>query len=213
MTAILSTFKLDGPHQRTGLPTFTYPTHPAHTQDASSVASSSSRNPHDLPTFPPSQTEPSEPILYLPPLLSSLPHQLASHSYSYSASTSRTSLKTETHLPNIDPASLSLHKALHNFRPMNNLYAITEYAEAFNWHELRLPEYEEREWYIVVFRSKRREGSDGGELYSADKLAHEEAVKNGGVRISFLVKLMQYRTELTHSSSCTGMEYPILTQA
>ena len=36
------------------------------------------------------------------------------------------------------------------------------YAEAFNWDELELPADEEREWYCVAFRSKRKEGSDSG---------------------------------------------------
>jgi hypothetical protein len=34
------------------------------------------------------------------------------------------------------------------------------YADAFNWAEMSLPEEEEREWYCVVFRSKRKAGSD-----------------------------------------------------
>lgn len=71
-------------------------------------------------------------------------------------------LKTETHLPDIDPASLYLHKALHYFRPVTTEYAETPYEAAFNWDELRLPDEAEREWYAVVFRSKRKEGSDGG---------------------------------------------------
>jgi hypothetical protein len=37
----------------------------------------------------------------------------------------------------------------------------TPYGEAFNWDQLVLPEHEEREWYCVVFRSKRKAGSDG----------------------------------------------------
>lgn len=70
-----------------------------------------------------------------------------------------------------------------------------------------LPLEEEREWYCVAFRSKRKDGSDGGRkcphlskvgdmrslrlhniaLYDADKLAHEEAVRNGGVSTSQIV--------------------------
>jgi hypothetical protein len=55
---------------------------------------------------------------------------------------------------------LSLHKALHHFKPSSPDYAITAYDQAFNWSELRLPKDEEREWYCVVFRSKRKAGSD-----------------------------------------------------
>ena len=71
-------------------------------------------------------------------------------------------MHTTTRLPDIDPASLSLHKALHGFSPATERYADTAYAEAFNWDELELPEDEEREWYCVAFRSKRKEGSDSG---------------------------------------------------
>jgi hypothetical protein len=70
-------------------------------------------------------------------------------------------LTTETRLPDIDPVSLSLHKALHHFRPLSSDYASTPYADAFNWHELELPIDEEREWYCVAFVSKRKDGSNG----------------------------------------------------
>jgi len=73
-----------------------------------------------------------------------------------------------------------LHKALHYFKPFPN-YGSVPYAEAFNWDDLELPEDEEREWYVVAFRSRRKNGSDGPSLYEADRLAHEEAVVNGGV--------------------------------
>lgn len=73
----------------------------------------------------------------------------------------KSSVLTTARLPNIDPTSVSLHKALHRFRPLTSDYAITDYAQAFNWAELKLPKDEEREWYCVVFRSKRSPGSDG----------------------------------------------------
>ena len=56
----------------------------------------------------------------------------------------------------------ALHHALHAFRPASGEYSKLPYPEAFNWDELELPEDEEREWYCVAFRSKRKEGSDGG---------------------------------------------------
>ena len=128
----------------------------------------STNDPHHLPVFDGTTlTAPSAPILYLPPLLSSLPTKYESHfPLVPPANTERPPFKnTETRLPDIDPASLSLHKALHNFRPITTEYALTPYAEAFNWDELHLPEDSEREWYCVVFRSKRKEGSDGGREY------------------------------------------------
>ncbi|KAI0266759.1 hypothetical protein BC834DRAFT_873394 [Gloeopeniophorella convolvens] len=140
----------------------------------------SPRDPHSLPVFSDrTLTHPAKPILYLPPLLSSLPHQYPVHTPS--VSTGVTPKTTETRLPDIDPASLSLHKALHHFVPVTEKYAGASYAEAFNWHELDLPEDEEREWYCVAFRSIRKPGSETGPLYEADKLAHEEAIRNGGL--------------------------------
>lgn len=180
--------------------TFTFPPHPSELRKAGQPPAvhlqTTERDPHNLPTFD-SNGEPTSPILYLPPLLSSLPHTILD-----SVSLGPTSaLSTDTHLPDIDPASLSLHKALHHFRPVSDAYADLPYADGFNWGDLELPEKEEREWYIVAFRSKRRDGSDGGRqffsfcfaflmadmlfrmaaLYEADKLAHEEAVHNGGL--------------------------------
>ncbi|KAI5889672.1 uncharacterized protein SCHCODRAFT_01100509 [Schizophyllum commune H4-8] len=136
----------------------------------------SSRDPHALPSF---DEEFREPVLYLPPLLSSLPERF--ESTVIETVEGQAPLTTETRLPDIDPASLSLHKALHRFRPLHRKYASTPYAESFNWDELKLPEDEEREWYCVAFRSKRKDGSDGTPLYEADRKAHEEAVKNGGL--------------------------------
>ncbi|KAF8507467.1 hypothetical protein BU17DRAFT_57437 [Hysterangium stoloniferum] len=137
---------------------------------------SSIDDPHQLPNF---ETPGSSPILYLPPLLSSLP---ASYPVPQLVKPLRQfPLATETRLPDIDPASLFLHRALHHFRPVDDKYAARPYDEAFNWDELELPEDEEREWYCVAFRSLRKDGSDGHPLYEADKLAHEEAVQNGGL--------------------------------
>ncbi|KIJ67720.1 hypothetical protein HYDPIDRAFT_83984 [Hydnomerulius pinastri MD-312] len=136
------------------------------------------RDPHDFPAFDSqSLVKPASAVLYLPPLLSSLPRGLRAPPIP----SERPPLITETRLPNIDPVSLSLHKALHHFHPLGDDYAGLSYPQAFNWSELELPEEEEREWYGVVFRSKRKPGSDSGPLYEADKKAHEEAVSNGGL--------------------------------
>jgi hypothetical protein len=116
------------------------------------------RDPHELPTFNVGNfVNPASAILYLPPLLSSLPHELGIIS---DTPQERRPMLTKTHLPDIDPVSLSLHKALHHFRPATPDYAGATYEEAFNWSELELPEDEEREWYCVVFRSKRLPKSD-----------------------------------------------------
>jgi len=145
--------------------------------------SPSSTAEHSDPHLPPSchsnAIHPQPPILYLPPFLSSLPEHI-----DIGKSLVQTPFRpivTETRLPDIDDASLSLHKALHTFRPLTSRYANTSYKEAFNWSELSLPRNDEREWYCVAFRSKRRSGSDSKALYDADKNAHEEAIQAGGL--------------------------------
>ncbi|KAJ7647345.1 hypothetical protein FB45DRAFT_196451 [Roridomyces roridus] len=140
--------------------------HPPH------LAGYQPEDPHNEPDF---STTSSAPILYLPPLLSSLPVSFVAQG------ASGYPVMTPTRLPNIDPASLSLHRALHHFKPSSENYAETPYDEAFNWDELALPADQEREWYCVVFRSKRKAGSDASSLYEADRKAHEEAIHNGGL--------------------------------
>ncbi|TFY78482.1 hypothetical protein EWM64_g5532, partial [Hericium alpestre] len=153
---------------------------PSPASSSAQATASSLHDPHKLPSFDStSLTSPSQPILYLPPLLSSLPPKYPPHVHA--PSSTRAPKTTQTHLPDIDPASLALHKALHNFGPVTERYAHAPYAEAFNWDELELPEDEEREWYCVAFRSIRKAGSEAGPLYEADKLAHEEAIQNGGL--------------------------------
>lgn len=133
-------------------------------QNGSQTDAHTEHDPHHLPEFDgTSLTTPSRPILYLPPLLSKLP---SGYTHQHESSGKFQPLSTETHLPDIDPASLSLHKALHKFQPVTDEYAETPYEEAFNWGELELPLDTEREWYAVVFRSKRKEGSDGGRKHS-----------------------------------------------
>jgi hypothetical protein len=115
---------------------------------------------HDPPAF--DETHGEEEILYLPPLLSSLPHSHLNTSESDQKKEKNVPLRTETHLPSIDPVSLSLHRALHKFKPIDTYYASEPYSEAFNWVDLDLPLDEEREWYCVAFRSRRKTGSDSG---------------------------------------------------
>lgn len=129
---------------------------------------------------PTKSTEPLE-MLHLPPFLSLLP----SHHSSPNLSTIDVAY-TSSSLPTITPLSLSLHQALHRFRPITPNYAIVAYADSFNWSELKLENLteeqiaKEREWYIVAFRSKRRKGfseEEREELYTADREAHEEAIQ------------------------------------
>ena len=111
--------------------TFTIPDHA--TELESRANHDPLRNPHHLPTF---ESGASGPILYLPPLLSSLPASYPSPQKPLH----NPPVITQTRLPDIDPASLSLHRALHHFRPQDDQYAARPYSEAFKWDELELPE-------------------------------------------------------------------------
>lgn len=150
------------------IPKFSAPAHPSlqllqklHVEKLSPPLVDPERDPHEQPVFTQEAlAHPVQPILYLPPLISSLPQ--ASSTLPHNDDDGQPLvLTTETRLPNIDPVSLSLHRALHHFRPLNAEYARTSYRDAFNWSELRLPAHEEREWYCVAFRSRRKEGSNG----------------------------------------------------
>jgi hypothetical protein len=109
---------------------------------------------------------------------------------------------TNNRLPCLDPVSLNLHRALHAFRNVDDKYALDTkpYEQAFNWDEIATQMHpdDEREWYIVAFRSWRRPDRPGARksavlfakrcllnassaLYHADREAHEEAVQAGGL--------------------------------
>ncbi|EOQ99896.1 hypothetical protein J056_001438 [Wallemia ichthyophaga EXF-994] len=75
----------------------------------------------------------------------------------------------------IDEASKLLSRALASFKHVTDDYATLPYEVSFNWDEIELPEDLEKEYYCVVFRSKRKADVDP-DLYTADRLAHEEAV-------------------------------------
>ena len=149
-------------------PTFSTPDHPSikflEKQRKEIVKSHpppyAQHDPHNQPVFTADTL--THPILYLPPLISSLPKLFESAPIP----SDRPPMITETRLPDIDPVSLSLHKALHYFQPHDDKYASRSYADAFNWSGLELPIDEEREWYCVAFRSKRKEGSDGTRAYT-----------------------------------------------
>ena len=160
---------------------FAHPPHPGSAiSPLSQPEDTTGRDPHDIPVFN-SQLSFDEPVLYLPPLLSSLPERYLIESQTYSQNPQFPPLSTETRLPDIDPVSLSLHKALHHFKPTTSSYADIPYEEAFNWSELKLPKEEEREWYCVVFRSQRRVGSDGTCEWNKRKY-HKDSVSNNSIQ-------------------------------
>lgn len=88
---------------------------------------------HHLP--PVSSSIPEDPILYLPPLLSPLPDH-ARHEHRHDGPSEEELSNFDTRLPDIDPASLVLHQALHQFHPIDEQYAKRKYSKAFNWEEL-----------------------------------------------------------------------------
>ncbi|WWC70422.1 uncharacterized protein I206_104373 [Kwoniella pini CBS 10737] len=176
------------------------PSPPATRRGSNSSLTTSNVDAHTVTahhSLPPTTDEIStDPILYLPPLLSPLPeshihrHDDDGNQFSQEKKdeTTKVLIKVvealkgfETRLPDIDPASLALHQSLHHFKPWDEDYASTPYNEAFNWSSLSLPKAVEREWYCVVFRSRRKPESSNLSLYKADREAHEEAVKNGGL--------------------------------
>jgi hypothetical protein len=83
---------------------------------------------------------PLDPVLYLPPLLSPLPTSIRHGGQGQRIkTTSHADLEFATRLPDIDPASLALHQTLHNFRPLDETYSITDYDQAFNWADIVCP--------------------------------------------------------------------------
>lgn len=135
------------------------------TEDKVVSLTTEERAAHELPRF--EGADPTAPILYLPPLLSALPKTYHGEVVPESSASSSSSDSdddhshahahnyTETHLPSIDPVSLSLHRALHKFRPLDDRYANVPYGQAFNWAKLDLPLEEEREWLVLGLPATR----------------------------------------------------------
>ncbi|SJX64717.1 uncharacterized protein SRS1_15534 [Sporisorium reilianum f. sp. reilianum] len=60
--------------------------------------------------------------------------------------------------------------------------ALAQLRTSFNWSALpALPAAEQRSWYGVLFLSVRQPGSESTSFYEADRLAHEEATRSGGL--------------------------------
>lgn len=112
-------------------------------KSSSSIQSAIIQAHHTLPT---SSSEsafiPSDPVLYLPPLLSPLPASLRHPDPHSGAGPSGpyhpddVEFEFATRLPDIDPASLALHQVLHGFRPLDQNYSTTGYDQAFNWADI-----------------------------------------------------------------------------
>ncbi|ETS60269.1 hypothetical protein PaG_05820 [Moesziomyces aphidis] len=118
---------------------------------------------------------------------------------------------TRSRLASLDQASVELWRALHSFRPLTPEYAsgyavepphpvsptadasecpvfasatagsLARLQAAFNWSNLTLRTEVERVWYGVLFLSLRKRGSESLSFYEADRQAHEEATRSGGL--------------------------------
>lgn len=118
------------------------PSSPSHLSDSDSTwqRRTSVEHHHTLP--PVSSSIPTDPILYLPPLLSPLPAHARTQEQPYPAHGVEVSARPDplsdfsSRLPDIDPASLVLHRALHRFAPVDEKYSRRRYDQAFNWSEL-----------------------------------------------------------------------------
>lgn len=63
---------------------------------------------------------------------------------------------------------------LAGLQPVSDHYATLPVAEAFDWASCA-DSMEPGEWYLVAFRSVRREDADEGRLEAYDEWAHQEA--------------------------------------
>lgn len=69
--------------------------------------------------------------------------------------------------------------ALHALAPVSERYATLPVADAFDWRDVGR-QLGDGEWYLVVFRSTRKEGADEARLADYDERAHLEAATAPG---------------------------------
>jgi hypothetical protein len=94
-------------------------------------------------------------------------------------------------LHRLDVPSQLLAKALTVFKPIRSDYATLAYTESFNWQRvvdvlrelsaIEGYEWEEREFYVVVFRSRLLPTADISYLYTLDFNSHAEATESPGL--------------------------------
>jgi hypothetical protein len=69
--------------------------------------------------------------------------------------------------------------ALDPLQPVSDSYATLPVGEAFDWSAAAAA-LGDGEWYLVAFRSIRRDGADEARLEHFDELAHQEAAGSDG---------------------------------
>lgn len=92
-------------------------------------------------------------------------------------------------LPNIQDRILSL--ALTRLAPTRTDYATASYEESFNWDDIRTTigllsdaarhQWRQKEYHVVIFRSKLRKDFDAPLLWDLDRESHREATESGGL--------------------------------
>ena len=94
-------------------------------------------------------------------------------------------------LSSISSPNRLLALSLTELQPVREDYATAPYKDAFNWSSVITKlrslvssegyDWQERTFYVVVFRSRVAEGTDRKDLGSLDEASHQEAVKGGGL--------------------------------
>jgi len=78
--------------------------------------------------------------------------------------------------------------------PASDAYAHLPVADAFDWSDVAA-QIGPGEWYLVAFRSTRRDGCDEGRLCELDERAHQEAASSPGF-------VFYYKGPLSSDRSC-----------
>ena len=94
-------------------------------------------------------------------------------------------------LSGLSKANQLLAKALTAMKPVRADYATAPYAQAFNWNTVmdvlqalvgeENYEWEDRSFYVVVFKSRVPPTTDKSHLGRLDERSHEEAMESGGL--------------------------------
>jgi hypothetical protein len=92
-------------------------------------------------------------------------------------------------LPDVQDRILVL--ALTKLAPTRTDYATAPYEDSFSWNDVRTTisylsevaqyEWRERDYYVVIFRSKLKKDFDAPLLWELDRESHREAVESGGL--------------------------------
>lgn len=115
-------------------------------------------------------------------------------------------------LTDLDISNLIFSKALTALKPVRLDYATAPYTEALNFPTVlelirkfskdERQEWKEQSFYVVVFRSKLKEGVDNDLLYKLDYESHGEACESGGLLKYWFGKPNEERRNLATCKWC-----------